>query len=189
MSSEFFSESDLIKMCIKGDRRYQNALYNQFAPKMMAICFRYSRNLEDAEDTLMEGFVKVFDNISKFKNEGSFEGWIRKIMVNTAIAKFKKSNPFGLIINFDKIHYSIASDENIYDKLGAKVLINMIQQLPPAYQMVFNLYSFEGLKHREIAEQLGISEGTSKSNLSDARTLLKKMINKTNQFELAANNN
>ncbi len=187
MSSEFICESDLIKMCIKGDRRYQNALYNQFAPKMMAVCFRYSRNLEDAEDTLMEGFVKVFANVSQFKNEGSFEGWIRKIMVNTAIAKFKKSNPFEVILNFEKIHYALASDENIYDRLGAKVLINMIQQLPPSYQMVFNLYSFEGLKHREIADQLGISEGTSKSNLSDARTLLKKMIEKTNQFDLAAN--
>jgi RNA polymerase sigma-70 factor (ECF subfamily) len=186
MSNNFISETDLIKMCIKGDRRYQNALYSRFAPKMMAVCFRYSRNLQDAEDTLMEGFVKVFENIAQFKQEGSFEGWIRRIMVNTAIAKFKKNNPFGIIINIEKIHYSITSDENIYDQLGAKVLINMIQQLPPAYQMVFNLYSFEGLKHREIAEQLGISEGTSKSNLSDARNLLKKMINKTNQIELAA---
>ncbi len=187
MSSESIGESDLIKMCIKGDRRYQNALYNKYAPKMMMVCFRYSRNKQDAEDTLLEGFVKVFNNLKQFKGEGSFEGWIRKIMVNTAIAKFKKTNPFEVIINFEKIHYSIASDENVYDQIGAKVLVNMIQQLPPSYQMVFNLYSFEGMKHREIAEQLGISEGTSKSNLSDARTLLKKMIDKTNKYDLAAN--
>lgn len=187
MSKEIIDEGELIKMCIKGDRRYQNALYTKFSPKMMAVCFRYSRNREDAEDTLLEGFIKVFDNLKQFKNEGSFEGWIRKIMVNTAIAKFKKANPFKVFVNIEKVHYSIASDENIYEQLGAKVLINMIQQLPPAYQMVFNLYSFEGLKHREIADQLGISEGTSKSNLSDARTLLKKMINKTNQYDLAAN--
>ena len=181
------NESELIEGCIKGDRSCQNALYSLFAPKMMVVCYRYSRNIEDAEDTLIEAFMKVFDNVSKFRKEGSFEGWIRKIMVNTAISKFKNNNnPLSVVVDFEKVHYLIPSGDDILSNIEAKGLMNMIQHLPPAYQMVFNLYSFEGLKHKEIAEKLGISEGTSKSNLSDARNYLKKIIEKQ-QHPLVAN--
>ena len=181
------SEEELIKMCMKGDRRCQNIIYDILSLKMMAVCFRYSRNKEDAEDTLMEGFLKVFENIRQFRNEGSFEGWVRKIIVNTAITKFKKSNALAKIVSIENIHFSIKSDENTIDELGAKYLMEMIQQLPPAYQMVFNLYSFEGMKHKEIAEKLGISEGTSKSNLFDARAILKKTIDRIRKYDLASN--
>ncbi len=187
MNEEKLSEEELIKKCIKGDRRCQNALYNRLSPKMMAVCFRYSRSREDAEDTLIEGFVKVFENLEQFKNLGSFEGWVRKIIVNTAIAKFKKANPFGVIVNIENIQNSISSDATIFETMNAKVLMDMIQKLPPAYQIVFNLYSFEGMKHKEIAEQLGISEGTSKSNLFDARAILKKMVEQTKLYDLASN--
>ncbi len=183
------NETEVIEGCIKGDRNCQNTLYKIFAPKMMVVCYRYAKNLEDAEDTLTEGFMKVFENVSKFRNEGSFEGWIRKIMVNTAIVKYKsKNNPLSFIVDFEQVHYLIPSGEDIISNIEAKGLMNLIQLLPPAYQMVFNLYSFEGLKHKEIAERLGISEGTSKSNLSDARNYLKKIIEKQKQ-PIAVNKN
>lgn len=184
---ENLNEIELIRKCGRGERRAQNILYERLSPKMMAVCFRYSRSREDAEDTLMEGFVKLFENINQFKNEGSFEGWVRKIMVNTAITKFKKANPFGVIVNIESLHNSIFSGENVFEEMNAKALMELIQKLPPAYQMVFNLYTFEGMKHKEIAEKLGISEGTSKSNLFDARKILKNRVELTKQYELAAN--
>jgi RNA polymerase sigma factor (sigma-70 family) len=187
MIVDSLGEKELILMCAKGDRRCQNILYEHFAPKMMAVCYRYSRSREDAEDTLMEGFLKVFDNIKQFRNEGSFEGWVRKIMVNTAITKFNKTNTLSVVVNIESIHYGIKADDTIFEEMGAKQLMEMIQQLPPAYQMVFNLYCFEGMKHKEIAEKLGVSEGTSKSNLFDARAILKKTIEKTRQYDLVSN--
>lgn len=187
MALSNLTETELIEGCIKGDRGCQNVLYSLFSPKMMVACYRYSRNTEDAEDTLTEGFMKVFDNISKFRNEGSFEGWIRRIMVNTAITKFRSNNSnLSVVVDFEKVHYLIPSGDDILSDIEAKRLMDMIQHLPPAYQMVFNLYSFEGLKHKEIAERLGITEGTSKSNLSDARNYLKKIIEKQ-QHPLVAN--
>ncbi|MFM9944258.1 MAG: RNA polymerase sigma factor, partial [Bacteroidia bacterium] len=143
MDLDDLSEDELIEGCTKANRNCQNILYKKFAPKMMVVCYRYSRNREDAEDTLTEGFMKVFENISKFRKDGSLEGWIRKILVNTAIAKFK-SNKQVVVVDFEQYHYLIPSTENIYSIMDAKELMNIIQSLPPAYQMVFNLYSFEG---------------------------------------------
>ena len=148
---------------------------------MLALCFRYSRNREEAEDTLHEGFMKVFENIQKFRKEGSLEGWIRKIMYNTAIYKYRQRKDTENTISMDSnsLNLSNQSSEETLSKLGTKELLKLIQNLPPRYQMVFNLYVFEGLKHREIAEHLGITEGTSKSNLSDARTILQREVNKS----------
>jgi RNA polymerase sigma-70 factor (ECF subfamily) len=148
---------------------------------MFAVCLRYSRNREEAEDILHEGFLKVFENIGKFRKEGSLEGWIRKIMYNTAIQKFRQRKETENTVNIDDNHNNIShySTNDVLSQLEAKELIKMIQKLPPRYQLVFNLYVFEGLKHKEIAEKLGVTEGTSKSNLSDARTILQKEINKT----------
>ena len=173
------SEEDslFISGCIKGDRNAQNALFERYSPKMLAVCFRYSKSREEAEDILMEGFMKVFDNVKNFKSEGSFEGWIRKIMVNTALAKYRKKSAMVNIVNIEKVRLNYLSSEDITSEVNSKDLIRMIQCLPPSYQMVFNLYVFEGMKHREIAEVLEISEGTSKSNLSDARAILKKAVN------------
>lgn len=148
---------------------------------MFAVCMRYSSNREEAEDTLQEAFMKVFENISKFKGTGSLEGWISRIMVNEALQKFRSSKQEKLSVSINENHELpiMYSDNEILSRIGAKELMAMIQNLSPSYRMVFNLYVFEGYKHKEIAEQLGISEGTSKSNLSDARTILQRAINQS----------
>ena len=169
-------ETELAKRCVNNDRHAQNLLFNKYSRKMMAVCFRYSRNIEDAEEVLNEGFRRVFDKINTFNATGSLEGWIRKVIVNVAIAKYKEGSKLYKHVDIDSIQLNDHSSNDVYSELNAKELIMQIQKLPPAYQMVFNLYVFEGLKHREIAEQLGISEGTSKSNLSQARAWLKRRI-------------
>ena len=176
----------IIQSCIKWDRYAQTQLYDLFAPKMLVVCLRYSRNREEAEETLQEGFLRVFKCIDQYKSVGSFEGWIRKIMVNCCLQKYRSRPHMHVITDVELVAVDNADNEDILNKLGIKELLKMIQLLPPAYQMVFNLYVFEGMKHREIAEQLGISEGTSKSNLSDARTLLRKAVNRS--MEVAIKN-
>ena len=174
---------ELIQGCIKGSRQAQSLLYEQLAPKMFAICLRYSRNREEAEEILQEGFLRVFDCMHQFKFAGSFEGWIRKIMVNCALQKYRSKANLHPVISIETAPIAHIGNEDIISKIGIKELLKMVQQLPPAYRMVFNLYVFEGLKHREIAVQLGISEGTSKSNLSDARAILQKAV--TNNLKVA----
>ena len=175
------NEDILIKKCIEWDGVAQNRLYELFASKMFAVCNRYARSREEAEDILHEGFMKVFENIDKFRKEGSLEGWIRKIMYNSAIQKFRQRKLVENTVSIDNGHVNLLqhSSNDALSQIGTKELLTMIQNLPPRYQMVFNLYVFEGLKHREIAEKLGVTEGTSKSNLSDARTILQREINKT----------
>jgi RNA polymerase sigma factor (sigma-70 family) len=179
------AEADmLVKGCIGWDRNSQTMLYRHFSAKMFAVCYRYSRSREEAEDTLQEAFVKVFENLKHFKKEGSLEGWIRRIMVNTAIQKYRKhANRLpDVSIDSESIHHSYA--ESATSELSARELIAMVQKLPPKCRLVFNLYVMEGFNHREIAAQLGISEGTSKSNLHDARAALQKALHKLNALEL-----
>jgi len=138
---------------------------------MFAVCLYYSKNKEEAEDILHNGFLKVFENIKQFKGRGSFEGWLRKIFVNTALEKFR--NQTFLTAVSDQIEYNyITEDADIISKLSSEELIEMIQELSPAYRMVFNLYAVEGYSHEEISEKLKIAEGTSKSNLARARKIL-----------------
>lgn len=182
-------EKKLIKGCLKGDRSAQNELYNLYSAKMFAVCLRYSRTKEEAEDTFHDGFMKIYQNLSGYRNEGSFEGWMRKIMVNTAIEKYRKNSHLSVVLSLDSYNGNGLTEkyytEDIIANLEVEELMEMIQKLPPAYKMVFNLYVFEGLKHKEIAESLGISEGTSKSNLSDARKILQKTINKQNKQDIS----
>jgi RNA polymerase sigma-70 factor (ECF subfamily) len=167
---------ELLNSCIRGDRQAQSKLYKQFASKLFVVCQRYSKNREEAEETLQEGFMKVFENLEQFKFAGSFEGWMRKIMVNCALQKYRSKNQLHALVSIENTEVGNFGNEDIISHLGTKELLKMVQQLPPSYRMVFNLYVFEGMKHREIAEQLNISEGTSKSNLSDARKLLQKAV-------------
>jgi len=170
-------EEALIKGCLNGVRSSQEALYKRFASKMLIVCCRYTKDRDEAEDILQEGFIKVFEKLSQFKSEGSLEGWIRKIMVHKAIEHYRRSARMFSIIDIDKAEVKHQlSEENILNIISAKEMLQLVQELPNSYRMAFNLYTFEGMKHKEIAEQLGITEGTSKSNLSAAREILQRKI-------------
>jgi RNA polymerase sigma-70 factor (ECF subfamily) len=177
---------DLIQGCIRKDRYSQSRLYDHFAPSMFGVCLRYASNRQEAEEILQEGFMKVFENVHQFRNEGSFEGWIRKIMVNCALQKYRSKSKMYAVVNIDMPGIEPQSNDEIINRIGTKELLKLVQLLPPAYRMVFNLFVFEGMKHREIAKHLGISEGTSKSNLSDARVILQKAV--TNSMRVAQQN-
>ena len=165
----------IIKASASGDVRAQEELYNLFAPKMFGVCLRYAKDRTEAEDSLQEGFMKVFKYIGKFRYEGSFEGWMRRIMVNVSLEKFRKQHlmhPVEDIALHDSQNYS----DDILDKISADELLEQIQKLSPRYKMVFNLYVMEGLNHKEIGEEMNISVGTSKSNLARARDILKGKV-------------
>lgn len=165
----------IVKECASGDVRAQEMLYRKFAPKMLGVCLRYSKDSTEAEDNLQEGFIKVFTNIKKFRHEGSLEGWIRRIMVNVSIEKFRKQNimhPVEDVSIYEKPSFS----DDILDKISANELLKIIQELPPRYQMVFNLFVMEGMSHQEISEEMKITTGTSKSNLARARDILKSKV-------------
>ncbi|MGH2648391.1 MAG: RNA polymerase sigma factor [Ginsengibacter sp.] len=166
----------LIEGCLRGERHSQNQLYNLLSKKMFVVCLRYSKNREEAEEILQEGFMKVFEFIHQYKSAGSFEGWVRRIIVNCALQKYRAKRQLHGLVQIDAAALDTIGDENILSQIGTKELLTMVQQLPPAYRMVFCLYVFEGMKHREIAKHLNIAEGTSKSNLSDARFLLQKAV-------------
>jgi RNA polymerase sigma-70 factor (ECF subfamily) len=166
----------IIKGCIAGERASQQKLYNLYARKMMGVCLWYARNKEEAEEILQDGFMRVFTYIGKFKGEGSFEGWIRRIMVNAALAKYKNRSHLRPVVEYNPEEHEIKEAVSPIVILEAKELVKLVQELTPGYRMVFNLYVLEGMKHREIAELLGISEGTSKSNLADSRIILQRQI-------------
>jgi RNA polymerase sigma factor (sigma-70 family) len=169
------TESDLLVGCMQGDRRMQEELYRRFSPRMYAVCLRYAGNAEEAEDILQEGFIKVFKKMDSFRGDGSFEGWMRRIFVNTAIEHFRRKR--YLMPVTEKEENSIEGKyTSALDDLGAKDILALIQDLSPGYRTVFNMYVVEGYTHREIAEMLGISEGTSKSQLSRAKVILQDMV-------------
>jgi RNA polymerase sigma-70 factor (ECF subfamily) len=174
-SNHIPSETDLIKGCIDGDRQMQKMLYQIYSPKMYGVCLRYSENVDDANDILQEGFIKVYKNINKFRSEGSFEGWIRRIFINTSIEHFRKKIKFN---NISEVQENTIEDESIdvFNSLSAKDIIKAIDQLSPGYKTVFNMHVIEGYSHKEIADILEITEGTSKSQLARAKGILKKIL-------------
>ncbi len=175
-------EKRIIKGCRAGKPKYQQLLYESYYGKMLSVCLRYSKNYEEARDILQEGYIKVFKSIKDFKGDGSLEGWIRRIMVNTAINFYHKNKKYDLNSSLDDEHQDsspfFASEEQIIERMSYEDLLTLVRALPPAYQTVFNLYAIEGYSHREIADMLGISEGTSKSNLAKARGKLQKQIDR-----------
>ncbi|RYY66855.1 MAG: sigma-70 family RNA polymerase sigma factor [Chitinophagaceae bacterium] len=169
------SESDLVEGCRQGDRKLQKELYERFAPKMFGVCLRYAGATEEAEDILQEGFVKVFNKIGSFRGEGSFEGWIRRIIVNTAIEHFRRKTYLQPVT--EREEETMESDYlSVLDSLAEKDIIGLVQQLSPGYRSVFNMYVVEGYTHKQIGELLGISEGTSKSQLSRAKAILQDLV-------------
>lgn len=174
-SNHSYNENDLIQGCIRGDRRIQRELYDRFAPKMYGVCLRYAGNAEEAEDILQEGFIKVFKKISSYRGEGSFEGWVRRIFVNTAIEYYRKKTYLQPITEHEENTVE-GKYLSVLDNLAEKDIIKLVQQLSPGYRTVFNMYVVEGYTHKQIAELLGISEGTSKSQLSRAKQILQDMV-------------
>ncbi len=174
-SNQNVAETDLIQGCIVKDRKMQEMLYHRFSSKMYAVCLRYCKDADDAQDLLQDGFVKIFNSLHKFRGEGSFEGWIRRIFVNTSIEHFRKSIKANFVADASEV---VMEDPawNALDNLGEKDIIKLIQALSPGYRQVFNMYVVEGYSHKDIADILGITEGTSKSQLARAKTILKRMV-------------
>ena len=175
LSNQIISDSDLIAGCINGDRKMQYELYQRYSPKMFGVCLRYAGNTEEAEDVLQEGFIKIFKKIGSFRSEGSFEGWIRRIFVNTAIEHFRRKSYLQPITEREESTIE-GQYVSVLDTLAEKDIIKLVQQLSPGYRTVFNMYVVEGYTHKEVAGMLGISEGTSKSQLSRAKVILQGMV-------------
>ncbi len=171
-------EKSLIKKAIDNNREAQQQLFEQHSPKMLGVCRQYVKDLHHAEDLLLQGFLKVFTNLHKFKHEGSFEGWIRRIMVNTCISYLRKKSLVDLS-DEDYVFNDAATDS--LENTAVEDLQKLIDQLPDGYKMVFNLFAIEGYKHSEIAEKLNISESTSKSQLFKARKILQQNYYKMNK--------
>jgi RNA polymerase sigma factor (sigma-70 family) len=169
------TESDLINGCIEGNRRMQEELYNRFSGRMYAVCLRYAGNGEEAQDILQDGFIKVYKKLDSFRGEGSFEGWVRRIFVNTAIEHFRRKKYLSPVT--EKEENTIEGKyTSVLDEMAAKDIMALVQELSPGYRTVFNMYVVEGYSHKEIATMLGISEGTSKSQLSRAKVILQDMV-------------
>jgi len=183
-SNQNLSEDDIINGCLNKDRKMQEILYHRFSSKMFTVCLRYCKDTEDAQDLLQDGFVKIFKNLDKYRGEGSFEGWIRRIFVNTSIEHFRRSVKNFPVTEMKEISIEDAS-WNALDNLAEKEIIKMIQELSPGYRQVFNMYVIEGYSHRDISEILGVSEGTSKSQLARAKAILKKMVEEKLENEKA----
>lgn len=174
-------DEDFIARCLDNDAKAQAKLYQWFAPKMFGICLRYTRNQMEAEDILQEGFIKVFRYLKDYRNDGSLEGWIRKTIVNTAINFYNKKIKFMKDVSLDHTGPISNDEESAIDKMSTKELLVCIRELPDGYRVVFNLNVIEGYTHKEIGDMLNISENTSKSQLSRARSVLQgKLKNKIN---------
>ena len=176
-SNYIIPDNDLIKGCIDGDRRMQEELYRRFSPKMYAVCLRYASNAEEAQDILQDAFIKVYKKLDSFRGDGSFEGWVRRIFVNTAIEHFRRKKYLQPVT--EKEENTIEGKYvSVLDELAEKDILQLITQLSPGYRTVFNMYVVEGYSHKEIGEMLGISEGTSKSQLSRAKAILQDLVKK-----------
>ena len=169
------NEPELIARLKKGEGKAQKFVYEKYAGIMLGICFRYLKNQMDAEEVMLNGLVKIFQHVGQFKSEGSFEGWMKRIVVNEALGHLRKKEPLHLTI--EKDHIQLANNEaSAESELAVEDLLQMLHELPAGYRAVFNLYAIEGYSHKEIAEMLDINEGTSKSQLSKARALLQRKL-------------
>jgi len=163
----------LIKKCKERDINAQSEVYQLFAGKLFALCLKYSRNYQDAQDNLQDGFITIFNKIDQYQFKGSFEGWLKRIVINTVLQKYREKNVLNLVSEEIPERIEIETDEST---ITLDYLLQIIQELPNRYRLVFNLYVLDGYSHKEIAELLEISDGTSKSNLSRARQILKNRI-------------
>ena len=177
------SELDMIEGCKKGDRQAQKLLYDRFSGKMYALCCRYVKDKMEAEDVFVTAFTKILDRIDQYKSEGSFEGWIRRVIVNESLSYLRRNKSMYIETDIEA-----ADHEPNYDRLEnhleAQDLLQVISELPSGYRIVFNLFAIDGYSHKEISKQLGINENTSKSQLSRARSLLQKRLLELEEAEM-----
>ncbi len=171
------NEQQLIAGCRKGNRLAQKEFYETYSRKMLGVCLRYVNDRETAKDILQEGFIKIFIHLDSYSGEGSFEGWMRKIMVNTALEYLRKSDVLREADDLDHSWELVEPDASTISKLSAADLIKLIEALPPGFRVVFNLYAIEGYSHKEISEILHITESTSRSQYARARQLLQMKVN------------
>jgi RNA polymerase sigma-70 factor (ECF subfamily) len=171
----------LIKDCLKGNAVAQKQLYSLFAEPMLGICYRYTKSITDAEDVMQEGFIKVFLHLHQYKSEGELGGWIRRIMVTTAINYLKKNSQYKYDLVFENSNIHLVTDDDPEMQMSTKEIAEMIRQLPTGYQTIFNLHAVEGYSHVEIGKMLGINEGTSRSQYARARGLLISWINRNKE--------
>ncbi len=169
--------------CQENNRQAQNALFGSFSPTALAICYRYLSDKDTAQDILIQAFVKIFNHIKEFKNEGSFEGWMKRIVINECLMELRRKKNFHLTLSLDDIHEEPVA--NFDHRLEYQEALHLLDELPTGYRTVFNLYAIEGYKHREIAEQLGISVNTSKSQLLLARKRLQELFKKKSNVQSA----
>ena len=178
---EHLTEENLIAACKRQDRKAQKLLFDRFSPTMLGVCRRYVKNLEEAEDVIVEGCFKVLTKIDMYSAEGSFEGWIRRIMINESLMHLRKVDHFRFTEEIDA-NIDLPEVPTIVEEMAAKEILDMMDELPNGYRTVFNLYVVEGYKHREIAEELGISINTSKSQLILAKKRMEELV--TTKFGL-----
>ncbi|MCF8416596.1 MAG: sigma-70 family RNA polymerase sigma factor [Crocinitomicaceae bacterium] len=169
-------DTTLVIECVKGNPRAQRMLFDRFSSKMLGVCLRYAKDSEQADDILQDGFVKVFTKLKDFKNAGSLEGWIRRVMVNTALDQIRKNGKTLGDVSVEDVQYKIENNDHIAEQLMAEDLLKLINSMPDGYKVVFNMFAIEGYTHNEIADTLGISESTSKSQYSRARAYLRERI-------------
>ena len=175
------SEKDLIKACKKQNAKAQRMLYDKYSPSMLGLCRRYVRGEQESEDIMINGFMKVFSKIGSYEGKGSFEGWMKRIMINEALGYLRKNRSMYLETDIDKIEKE-PNLEKLESELETKDLFKMISELPSGYRTIFNLYAIEGYSHKEIGELLGINENTSKSQLSRARKHLQRKLCETEKI-------
>ena len=170
------TDEQIIEGCKQKDARAQKALFEKYASTMLGICMRYMKAQQEAEDVLQDGFIKVFEKFDKFKNEGSLEGWIKRIMVNTALDQLRKDKKRNHHLDVDEVDYLLESNDMVIESLSAENLLKILNTIPEGYKVIFNLYAIEGYSHKEIAEKLDITESTSKSQYSRAKAYLRKLM-------------
>ena len=176
MKSEIMTDEDLVKECVSGSSVAQKKFYDMFARKMMGVCLRYTNSYEEAQDVLQDAFVKIFKKLPEFQSKGSLEGWIRRIMVNTALDAYRKAKKHQSNVDVDSVGYLLDSEDYTIENINAQDLLKIIQSIPEGYKVVFNLFAIEGYSHKEIADRLGVTESTSKSQYSRAKKMLRKIL-------------
>lgn len=170
------TDDELVKGCIDNNPACQKLLFERFSRKMMGVCLRYAGRSEEAEDMLQNGFIRIFEKLSTFRGTGSLEGWVRRIIVNESLTYLRKNKAMQMNIDIEDAKYKVPGNSHVGESMNEKDLLKIIQQLPAGFRTVFNMYAIEGYSHKEIAEELGISEGTSKSQYSRAKTHLQQIL-------------